>query len=167
MFFVRPVQCSCGLATDPSALGFVLREFLGTIGLRSIAGLAVLLVALANLLQAADLLDGGRIVDPALTAAFPLVAALVVERLWATSEQEGTLRAWETAWWTLLLAAVGSALLVAGPVLRVAEGLPLLWGTLAVAAALLIGRYRGQSLVEQANSRLRRRGKAAEKTRDE
>ncbi|HKH75934.1 MAG TPA: hypothetical protein VKA51_03140, partial [Rubrobacteraceae bacterium] len=55
MFFLRPVQCSCGLATDPSALGFVLREFLGTIGLRSIglrsiAGLAVLLVALANLL---------------------------------------------------------------------------------------------------------------------
>jgi hypothetical protein len=125
----------------------------------------VLLVVLANLLLAGELLDGGRIVDSASTAAFPLVAAaLVVERLWATSKQEGTLRAWEIAWWTLLLAAVGSALLVAEPVLRVAEGLPFLWGTSAVAAALLIGRYRGPSLVERANSRLRRRGKAAEKT---
>lgn len=127
----------------------------------------MLLVVLANLLLAGDLLDGGRIVDSASTAAFPLVAALVVERLWATSKQEGTLRAWETSWWTLLLAAVGRALLGAEPVLRVAEGLPFLWGTSAVAAALLIGRYRGPSLVEQANSRLRRRGKAAEKTRDE
>lgn len=78
--------------------------FLGTISLRSIAGLAVLLLALANLLLAGDLLDGGRIVDSTLTAAFPLVAAaLVVERLWATSEQGGTLRVWETSWWTLLL----------------------------------------------------------------
>lgn len=58
-------------------------------------------------------------------------------------------------------------MLVAEPVLRVAEGLPFLWGTLTVAAALLIGRYRGLSLVKQANSRPRRRGKTAGKTRDE
>lgn len=63
-----------------SAVGFVLRELLGTISLRSIARLAALLVALATLLLVADLLDGGRIVDySALTAAFPLAAALVVE----------------------------------------------------------------------------------------
>ena len=97
-----------------------------TITLRSIAGLAVLLLALANLLLAGDLLDGGRIADSALRRPSRSwrrrSLSSGIGQLRNRGVQQGIRFALGDRLVDPAARAVGSALLVAEPVLRVAAG---------------------------------------------
>lgn len=136
-----------GAALVPGLLGAALFS-----GSRSDPRRPPLVVGLVAFLAAGALLLGGVLggtgeISNAPPAVLPLLflsAALVVERLWDASRREGAARALEATCWTLLAAVAAGALLVAEPVMRVAESTPVLPAALTVAAALLVWLLGGR-----------------------
>jgi hypothetical protein len=122
---------------------------LETITLRSIAGLAVLLLALANLLLARDLLDGGRIADSALRRPSRSwrrrSLSSGIGQLRNRGVQQGIRFVLGDRLVDPAARAVGSALLVAEPVLRVAEGFTFPVGNIGGSLGGSLGGSRGSA----------------------